>query len=562
MPTEPRSATLRCAAASDMGRRRKNNEDRVHCDVERGFFVVIDGVGGHVAGERAADIALASLRSHVERGTDNPADRLRTAITAAHLEICQQAALDSTLSGMGCVVTALLIEERTATVGHVGDTRLYQFRPGVVTKITHDHSPIGEQEESGALTEAEAMHHQMRNQVYRALGVSGAQQQPGPGGEFVEIHQLPVEDDSAFLLCTDGLSDSVPLAEILRTVEQHAADPELLVRRLIDAANAAGGKDNVTVAFVSAEGFAASAAAGVTADRDTDAGVTLEIKPGVGLPPRAPTAMRSTIWIALGTGLAGIAIGALLTRALTSAPAGLAPPSTTLVADVSRTLVVAPASAVSTIAGALAQAREGDTIVVEPGEYAERVRLVKGVALVSREPQRAILRPAGDGAAAITVDVQGSARIAGFLIVSAADRPIERGILIQHGRIEIDDVEIAGTSNAAVEIGPPSRVTLRSSFLHGNSGAGVAVRAGCTARIARNVIAHAGAPSTAAVAIAVDAGAQPVVVGNVMAGYGSAPVSGLDPQDRARVQRENFVQEKDLSSRQPAERVTTPKKPS
>ena len=252
MSTEP--APLRCASASHSGLRRTNNEDRVHCDVDRGLFVVVDGVGGHNAGERAADIALEYIHAGVADGVGQPADRLRSAITRAHHEICRQAQLDRALSGMGCVLTAALIDNGIATVAHVGDTRLYKFRRGTVAKITHDHSPIGEQEESGALTEAEAMHHQMRNQVYRALGST---EQTTPDEEFVEIHQVPVERDSALLICSDGLSDLVPIAEITRIVEANADDPGTVAQQLVDAANTAGGKDNISLAFVSAPDFAA-----------------------------------------------------------------------------------------------------------------------------------------------------------------------------------------------------------------------------------------------------------------------------------------------------------------
>ncbi len=142
-------------------------------------------------------------------------------------------------------------------VGHVGDSRLYHLRRGEIRKITHDHSPVGEREDSGQIGESEAMRHPRRNEVFRDVG-SEEHQPDDPN--FIEIQTIPFDSESALLLCSDGLSDQVPAAEIQRAVERHAGDPDAAVRELIESANRAGGKDNVTVVVVEGEQFTAPAA--------------------------------------------------------------------------------------------------------------------------------------------------------------------------------------------------------------------------------------------------------------------------------------------------------------
>src|SRR5207248_2268902 len=143
----------------------------------------------------------------------------------------------------------------SAVVGHVGDSRLYQIRGGEIRKITHDHSPVGEREDNQELTEAEAMRHPRRNEVFRDVG--SEEHAPDDAG-FIEVERIPFEPDSALLLCSDGLSDQVPSAGIRRAVERNAGHPEAAVRALIAAANHAGGKDNVTVVLVEGENFTAT----------------------------------------------------------------------------------------------------------------------------------------------------------------------------------------------------------------------------------------------------------------------------------------------------------------
>src|SRR5579871_311577 len=240
---------LRCGGRTHPGLVRSNNEDRIYCDASRGILLVVDGIGGHAAGEKAADVAVDLIRSRLERETGSPGDRIREAITVANNEIFRLASTNRDWRGMACVLTLAVIEDGMAVIGHVGDSRLYKIRSGQIHKVTHDHSPVGEREDSNDLSEGDAMRHPRRNEVYRDVGT----EEHAPDDlEFIELLQIPFEDDSALLLCSDGLSDQVTSREILSTVERHAGDISVATEALVDAANLAGGKDNVSV--VIAEG--------------------------------------------------------------------------------------------------------------------------------------------------------------------------------------------------------------------------------------------------------------------------------------------------------------------
>ena len=124
----PVKTQLRCAGESHVGMVRQNNEDRVYCDPDRGIFLVVDGIGGQAAGEKAADIAIDRVRARLERQTGTAEERIREAITVANNEILQAAATNPEWQGMACVLTVAVVENGRAIIGHVGDSRLYQIR--------------------------------------------------------------------------------------------------------------------------------------------------------------------------------------------------------------------------------------------------------------------------------------------------------------------------------------------------------------------------------------------------------------------------------------------------
>ncbi|HEX5070837.1 MAG TPA: protein phosphatase 2C domain-containing protein, partial [Vicinamibacterales bacterium] len=244
--------TFRAAGASDVGVQRVVNEDRYLVDAERGIFLVVDGVGGQAAGGRAADTALDVVRTKLTTTNGAVATRLRDAITSANNEIHRQATSRAEWNGMACVLTAAVIDGERAVIGHVGDTRLYKLRGGRIQKLTSDHSPVGEREDAGELSEFDAMHHPRRNEVYRDVG---SEPHTVVDADFIDIREIPMEPDAALLLCSDGLTDLVPSEQIQQIVRSSAGAPERVTHALIKAANDAGGKDNVTVVYVEGEGF-------------------------------------------------------------------------------------------------------------------------------------------------------------------------------------------------------------------------------------------------------------------------------------------------------------------
>lgn len=242
--------------ATDTGRQRTNNEDRVYLDESRGVFLVVDGVGGHAAGEKAAEIAAEVIPQQLTSLPGNLQERIRGAITAANNEIFQVARENPEWHGMACVLTLAVADDDGLTVGHVGDSRLYLVWNGTVKKLTSDHSPVGEREDQGELTELQAMGHPRRHEVFRDVGSRPHEPQDD---EFIETRSLPFHPEAAILLCSDGLSDVLTSSEISAIVEQYDGDPLRVAQMLVDAANEAGGKDNISVIFVAGAEFLGTA---------------------------------------------------------------------------------------------------------------------------------------------------------------------------------------------------------------------------------------------------------------------------------------------------------------
>jgi len=233
---------VRVAAESHPGRSRAQNEDRFHADPVRGVFVVVDGMGGQAGGARAAEIAIDAVRRRLERETGSVPERLREAIASANEAIYDEARIRPGLSGMGCVLTALVIAGERVFAGHVGDTRLYKLRGGQMVKLTRDHSPVGDLEDGGRIGEQEAMRHPRRNEVWRSVG--GTSHRPEDPG-FIDIVEDTAEPDAAFLLCTDGLTDMVDDALIAQELARDVSSEEVC-QSLVDLALERGGRDNVT----------------------------------------------------------------------------------------------------------------------------------------------------------------------------------------------------------------------------------------------------------------------------------------------------------------------------
>jgi serine/threonine protein phosphatase PrpC len=246
------TTTLSAGAASDTGMLRDRNEDRYFLDPERGVFLVVDGVGGQAAGELAAQTAVAAIRESLSAHGVSAEERVRTAITHANNRIFEMARDDADLNGMACVLTLAVVENGRMTIGHVGDSRLYLIWNGAMRKLTSDHSPVGEEEDSGELSEAEAMAHPRRHEVFRDVG---SRLREPADREFIEIRQCRFRPDAAILLCSDGLTDQLTTAQVREIVECYDGDAASTAASLVEAANQAGGRDNITAVLVAGPEF-------------------------------------------------------------------------------------------------------------------------------------------------------------------------------------------------------------------------------------------------------------------------------------------------------------------
>ncbi len=485
-------ATVAVAGASDAGRQRDTNEDRFYVDAAQGIFLVVDGVGGEAAGEIAATIAVETILDRLAR-QDGPAEtRIREAITLANQQILHGAQADAGRKGMACVLTLAVLEGRQLTIGHVGDSRLYKLTPQGIAKLTHDHSPVGEREDARELTETQAMQHARRNEVYRDVG---SEWREPDAANFIEIVFSDLAEDSAILLCSDGLSDMVASLEINRLVRLHAGDPAAAVKALIAAANHAGGKDNITVILAEGREFAhhtpatpivfpppleprtSVAGEGVPA-RSTEplpAG-NVELQRTADQAPVRDTAPAADNkgFLARLFGSRGLAlvVGALLGVSAALLPGYLERPSG------GRRLVVGGATGqFASISAALARAEAGDVVLVEPGEYVERLDLPGGVELVSRVPDAAVLVAEPSPAPWVSVTAKGGpGALRGFRIQGRANAPIYIGVRLQGDGFEIDNMTFDGAVETAVEI----QERAGASVLRGNhfNVSGVPVRLG------------------------------------------------------------------------------------
>lgn len=539
---------LRAAGDTDPGLQREVNEDRFHLDVSRGLFMVIDGVGGQAAGGKAADIALTMLRTRLERETGPVVDRVREAITIANNEIHRAAGLRPEWNGMACVLTVVVVDDRSAIVGHVGDTRLYKLRDERIEKVTRDHSPVGEREDSEELSEFEAMHHPRRNEVYRDVG-SEPHQPTDP--DFIDVHEIPFEPDAALLLCSDGLTDLIESTSINHVVRQLAGQPHQVVQTLIEAANTAGGKDNVTVVYVEGEQFAPNGhRAGVASSELTRRQNVVQVDQRA---PEVSKALQGEAAHQPRTGLqqaVRIALVTLLTLAIALAvfrlrPSWRIPDWRGIVSPIlnSRTIIVRPTDS---IAAALARARAGSEVIVEPGEYRETVVLRTGVRVVSRVPRGATIRlpgTASEGDPAVVAAGIAGAEFVGFRIVGDAATPLGTGLLVRDAELSLVDVEVTGAVNVAIDLNHMARASMVGCDIHDNPGAALAIRSGASPRIAHNVFIRNGMSERVRAALIIEEAAQAAFSGNVFHGIGPGVFAALGEAGRAAVVRDNWFPE-------------------
>ena len=244
-------------AKSDIGRKRPHNEDCFVADGTLGLYVVCDGMGGGNAGEVASRMAIETIVGHVrssgsKRSTapaappDDPnltpaTNQLMQAIHAANREVFRASWEQPKYAGMGTTVAAARLSGHSLSVAHVGDSRVYLVREGVMQPLTADHSWVAEQVAQGYMTEEEAERSPRRNIVTRAVGVESRVD--------IDVIEIPVFNGDLLLLCSDGLTRGVTSRDILRTLQQDG-DLREKANHLISLANEAGGDDNVTVMLI------------------------------------------------------------------------------------------------------------------------------------------------------------------------------------------------------------------------------------------------------------------------------------------------------------------------
>jgi len=223
------------AARTDPGRRRRGNEDAYVCQPP--LFGIADGMGGAQAGEVASALAAEALRELPAGAGER---RVAALVQDANRRVHQRASTDSATSGMGTTITVAVVEDDgTVTFGHVGDSRAYLLRDDALEQLTNDHSLVAELVRRGELSPAEAEVHPQRSVITRALGTD----------PDIDVDTFPFEarDGDVFLICSDGLSDMVDRDTLEAIVGTNRGDLDAAAKALVQAANRAGGEDNITV---------------------------------------------------------------------------------------------------------------------------------------------------------------------------------------------------------------------------------------------------------------------------------------------------------------------------
>jgi PPM family protein phosphatase len=290
----------RYSGFSHPGRRRRQNEDAFV--VAPPLFAVADGMGGAKAGEIASRLAAAAVREEEGERVD-----VGELIREANRRVWERARDDASAAGMGTTMTVALVEDHRVTIGHVGDSRAYLLRDGVLEQLTEDHSLVAELVRSGRLSPEEAESHPQRSVITRALGTAAD----------VDVDTLTVDAQpgDVFLLCSDGLTTMVGDERIVDVVDENRNDLDRAAKQLIADANRSGGEDNVTVVFfeIAEEGAGAEAddtarLPAVGADEDT----LTEAEAVPVLETQGDRRVRLTAIVPIVIVLAGIAIVVLL----------------------------------------------------------------------------------------------------------------------------------------------------------------------------------------------------------------------------------------------------------
>jgi len=244
--------TIRAAGSTSIGLVRKNNEDAFFVDERLGLFIVSDGMGGAQAGEVAAQLVTTAfprvIRTRLKSGAFARSSTIRSWLQRDLLELSQtiykQSWGNPMAEGMGATVVLALVKGGQVHVAHMGDSRAYLYRQDLLTQLTQDHSIVSLLLREGEITETEAKRHPARGNLTRFIGMKEE--------VFGDVRSITLRPGDRLLLCTDGLSGMIPDRDVCRILKACSA-PEQACRSLIDAANRAGGRDNVTAVVVNVD---------------------------------------------------------------------------------------------------------------------------------------------------------------------------------------------------------------------------------------------------------------------------------------------------------------------
>ncbi|WP_028545067.1 Stp1/IreP family PP2C-type Ser/Thr phosphatase [Paenibacillus taiwanensis] len=245
---------MKAVDRSDVGLVRAVNEDRAYTGILTNGYtlaIVADGMGGHQAGDIASTLAvdtvvreLSSLPEHLEENERGQA--LKHAILRANDTVYQIASQDEKYNHMGTTIVAAFLKGKSGVIGHIGDSRAYLINRNRIQQLTEDHSLVYELMKSGQISAEEAERHPRRNVLTRALGTDNQVQ--------VDLNALQLTEGESLLLCSDGLTNMVSVADIWSTVIDPSLPLEVRADRLIEQAIEAGGEDNVTVVLLQGSG--------------------------------------------------------------------------------------------------------------------------------------------------------------------------------------------------------------------------------------------------------------------------------------------------------------------
>ncbi|MGI9060567.1 MAG: Stp1/IreP family PP2C-type Ser/Thr phosphatase [Ktedonobacteraceae bacterium] len=246
---QPSSWVVRAKGVTHIGRIRQNNEDNLFVDEKRGLFIVSDGMGGHQAGEVASNAVVTVLPPMIEQlaaRVETPSKEafeqvLRDAILELSQRLRDESKGQAGLQGMGATVVVVWLQGQRAHMAYMGDSRIYLFRAKQLTQLTQDHSVIALLLHHKEITEEEAKHHPARGQLSRYVGMEG--------DTFSDLRTVSLFPDDRLLLCSDGLTGMVSPGDIHHVLAS-CPDPGAACNELVDMANKAGGKDNITALVI------------------------------------------------------------------------------------------------------------------------------------------------------------------------------------------------------------------------------------------------------------------------------------------------------------------------